>query len=125
MKAVLAAGAIALAFSEAAGQEAVSAPGALLRGLDTIAGKAQDIFIDVGETVMFGRLAIELRDCRYLPENPVANSSAQLSIIGIESKKRFFDGWMLSSSPALSSMDHQRYDVWLIRCKTSEPGEAG
>jgi hypothetical protein len=29
-----------------------------------------------------------------------------------------FSGWMIASSPALSAMDHPRYDVWILRCDT-------
>ena len=32
--------------------------------------------------------------------------------------KPVFSGWMLSTSPALSAMDHSRYDVWVLRCLT-------
>ncbi|MDE0113362.1 MAG: DUF2155 domain-containing protein [Albidovulum sp.] len=126
MKAVLAAAAMAASMvAAAAGQEALNAPGALLRGLDTIAGKARDISIRIGETVKYGRLEITLHECRYLSENPVGNAFARLSIYSEISGKLVFGGWMLSSSPALSSMDHQRYDVWLIRCNTVEPVDAG
>ena len=125
MIAVLAAAVAAVSVAAAMAQEAVNAPGALLRGLDTIAGRTQDISIDVGETIQYGRLNITVHDCRYLPENPAGNAFALLTISSAASGKLFFEGWMLSSSPALSSMDHQRYDVWLIRCRTSDPGEAG
>ena len=33
-------------------------------------------------------------------------------------------GWMLADSPALSALDHPRYDLWLISCTTSEAGVA-
>ena len=29
-----------------------------------------------------------------------------------------FSGWMIASSPALNALDHARYDVWVMRCKT-------
>ena len=28
---------------------------------------------------------------------------------------------MVTSSPALSALDHARYDVWVLRCVTPEP----
>lgn len=31
---------------------------------------------------------------------------------------RIFSGWMFASSPALNSMEHPVYDVWVIDCKT-------
>jgi hypothetical protein len=27
-----------------------------------------------------------------------------------------FSGWMVASSPALSALDHPRYDVWVLNC---------
>ena len=27
-----------------------------------------------------------------------------------------FSGWMFASSPALSALDHPRYDVWVVSC---------
>ncbi|MEO0381372.1 MAG: DUF2155 domain-containing protein, partial [Pseudomonadota bacterium] len=27
--------------------------------------------------------------------------------------------WMIASAPALSAMEHARYDVWVMRCTTS------
>jgi hypothetical protein len=29
-----------------------------------------------------------------------------------------FSGWMIADSPALSALDHARYDVWILRCLT-------
>ncbi|MCW8843320.1 MAG: DUF2155 domain-containing protein, partial [Rhodobacteraceae bacterium] len=34
------------------------------------------------------------------------------------SEAPLFQGWMIASSPALSALDHPRYDVWVLRCKT-------
>ena len=28
-----------------------------------------------------------------------------------------FTGWMFSSSPALSALEHPVYDVWVLECK--------
>ena len=28
-----------------------------------------------------------------------------------------FKGWMFSSDPALSSMEHPVYDIWVLACK--------
>ena len=36
-----------------------------------------------------------------------------------DQSKWVFSGWMFSSNPALSAMDHPVYDVWVIDCKKS------
>ena len=31
--------------------------------------------------------------------------------------KIIFSGWMFSSNPSLSAMEHPNYDIWLLECK--------
>lgn len=93
------------------------AQGAYLRGLDKIAGAASDITLGVGQTVAFGRVDVTLKDCRYPSEDPASNAYAHLVITSREDGKTYFDGWMIADSPALSALDHPRYDVWVMRCK--------
>ena len=33
--------------------------------------------------------------------------------------RQIFKGWMFASSPALSALDHPRYDVWVLSCSSS------
>ena len=40
-----------------------------------------------------------------------------------EEEARFY-GWMFASSPALSALDHPRYDIWVLKCRI-DPGETG
>lgn len=104
---------------EAAPREAVeSAPGAILRGLDKVSGEVTDIEIATGETKPFGRLLVTLSDCRYPVDDPSSNAYVHLSITEAVQNAAIFDGWMIASSPALSALDHPRYDVWAIRCKS-------
>lgn len=118
------AAALALMLSAAAGaaQEAPSglaeAPGAYLRGLDKVAGAASDITLGVGQTVSYGRVDVTLKACRYPADDPASNAYAQVRITSPESGETYFDGWMIAGSPALSALDHPRYDVWVMRCKT-------
>jgi hypothetical protein len=113
----LVAAAILLA-APAAAQEAQSAPGAVLRLLDKIAGTTVEIDIGRGQVVTQGRLAILLDDCRYRGENPGSDAWAHLVIRDSRLDTPVFAGWMSSASPALSALDHARYDVWLVRCAT-------
>ena len=125
MKSVVVAAGLAFASSAAFGQVVFSGPGAHLKGLDTITGRHQEIEIDVAETVAFGRMSITLRECRYEPENPAGHSYAFLTITEQGAGEPVFDAWMVSAAPALSAMDHYRYDIWLIRCKTLDAVEVG
>lgn len=100
-------------------QQTSNAPGAVLRGLDKINGTTIDIEIQTGKVVQFGRLSIVLRECRYPAGNPSGNAYAALEVVEADRDSVVFSGWMIASSPALSAMDHSRYDVWVMRCITS------
>ena len=121
MKILKAAAAVIGCFAlTAAAEEAHNAPGAIMRGLDTITGQVSQFELAAGATRQFGRMSIQLDQCRYHPENPATNSYAFVRIRDILSDKIMFNAWMIASAPALSAMDHPRYDFWLIRCKTDE-----
>lgn len=117
MKALLAA---TLLFAGAAGatlaQGAADAPGARLRLLDKLTGQVTDLVLASGQSQSVGRLTVQVDACRYQPENPTADASAHLTIRDAGQTDPMFKGWMVASSPALSALDHPRYDVWVMRC---------
>jgi hypothetical protein len=93
--------------------------GALLRGLDKVSGVVTDLDLSVGETVRLGRLSVTLGECRYPVEDPSGDAFAFLRIEAEGLTGPAFEGWMIASSPALSALDHPRYDVWVMRCRSS------
>lgn len=98
------------------------APGAILRGLDKVAGVTKDLTVRNGQSTEFGTLKVAVSDCRYPTDNPAADAYAHLSITETTAATpaaTLFDGWMVASSPALSALDHPRYDVWVLRCTNS------
>lgn len=113
----------ALAALPAAAQEVTSAPGAVLRGLDKVAGTTADLTVRNGESATFGTLAITVADCRYPVDNPAADAFANLDIMDSDGAA-LFGGWMVASSPALLAMDHPRYDVWVLSCILPEASES-
>jgi hypothetical protein len=64
-------------------------------------------------------LQVVMKECRYPAGNPAGNAFANLEISETGKPGTLFSGWMIASSPALSSLEHRRYDVWVIRCTTS------
>ena len=102
-----------------AAQDVASASGAVLRVLDKTSGDAKDLDVARGQMVREGRLEIAMMDCRYPAGNPSGNAYAALEISEVGKDGLLFSGWMIASSPALSALEHQRYDVWVIRCTTS------
>ncbi len=87
-----------------------------LRGLDTLDGQTEDIAIAVGATAQFGRLEISADSCRVPADAPDADAYAFLRIRDVREAEPRFSGWMFASSPALSALDHPRYDVWVLSC---------
>lgn len=112
---------LCLCASAATAQEALEglaqAQGAYLRGLDKVAGAPSDMALSVGGTVEFGSLSVTLKDCRYPADDPASNAIAYLDITDTAIGKPVFSGWMIAQNPALSALDHQRYDVWVLRCR--------
>jgi len=99
--------------------ETEAATRATLRALDKTLGRPTDIDLAAGETVIFGRIAIRLLDCRYPIDDPTSDAFAQLEVYDLEGNN-LFSGWMVASSPALNALEHPRYDVWVLRCDAPE-----
>jgi hypothetical protein len=97
-------------------QATVEMPVLHLRGLDTLNGTAQDIDVGVGETVRFGYLEIVAETCRVPRGDEAGDAYAFLRIRDVRETAPRFSGWMFASSPALSALDHPRYDVWVVSC---------
>jgi hypothetical protein len=87
-----------------------------LRGLDTLNGTTRDIDLAVGDMLTFGHLEIAAEACRVPAATPEADAYAFLTIRDIREAEPRFSGWMFASSPALSALDHPRYDVWVLGC---------
>ena len=100
-------------------QEATTAPGGIVRVLDKITGEATDLELRTGETKPIGQLSITLGECRYPTDNPSGDAYELLTVSYRDTPDPVFQGWMIASAPALSAMDHPRYDVWPLRCITS------
>lgn len=108
--------ALLLATPLAAQQPTSVAPGALLRGLDKISGQTVDFELRPGQRALFGRLTIQLNECRFPEGSRASDAFAGLQISEEGKPEPIFNGWMIASAPALSALDHPRYDVWVIRC---------
>ena len=92
-----------------------------LRQLDKMTGKVTDVALIAGETVRHGRLAIRLDGCRAPEGEARRKSMAYLKVwdTKLDGTVPVFSGWMFAASPALSALDHPRYDLWVISCTTS------
>ena len=92
-----------------------------LRGLDKVTGVARSFTVPVGGTAQFGRLRVRVMACHGREPDQPPEAAAFLHItdpLG-DADRPVFGGWMFASSPGLSAMDHARYDVWVLHCRTS------
>lgn len=94
----------------------LEARGAMIRLLDRMTGQVSDATLAKGEAQGLGRLTIQMDECRYPADLPLGEAFAHLTITDSELPEPLFKGWMIASSPALSALDHPRYDVWVLQC---------
>jgi hypothetical protein len=98
---------------------------AIVQALNKTTAKTSILTLKVGEKTSFGSLKIIAHKCwqsplEQKPENKILleifefrNESAEKS-----PEKRIFYGWMFSSSPSISSLEHPIYDITALNCKT-------
>lgn len=99
--------------------------GVRMRQLDKMTGRTQTFEIAAGTEEMADRLRVRLEACRSPDDNAQHGTMAFVQIWDTKRAEDtpVFSGWMFAESPALSALDHPRYDVWVISCTTSS-GEA-
>ena len=107
-----------------AAAEMTREPTAIIQGLDKVAARVSRFEAPVGRAVHYGKLLVLVRDCeRSAPEDQPENA-AFVEIYEErpgEAKERLFAGWMFTSSPALSALEHPVYDVTLLECSGAAP----
>lgn len=96
---------------------------AVLRGVDKITGRVRTIELPVGALGQFGNLTIYVEKCLTRPPEETPENTAFLMITqpqGGHEHQVVFNGWMFSSNPAISAMEHPIYDIWVISCPVDE-----
>jgi hypothetical protein len=99
-------------------------PIAVIQGLDKITARVSRFDAPVGTPENFGTLSIVVRDCEKSAPEDRPENAAFIEITENrpgEEKRLLFSGWMFSSSPALSALEHAVYDLNLLECK-APPG---
>lgn len=104
------------AAAELAGQESNMI---VLQGLNKVTGHISRLEAPVGTVMRFGNLEIIGRRCWKSPPDEQPENAGLLEIWELrpgESHQRIFLGWIFSSSPGLSGLEHPVYDVTMIEC---------
>lgn len=95
---------------------------ARLQALDKITARISTLEVPLDTPVAFGTLSVSVRRCAYHPPEEPPEDAAFLEVVdnGYDTTKapdQVFSGWMFSSSPAVSAMEHPVYDITLLSCK--------
>ena len=89
----------------------------VLRSMDKITGRVQKVDVAVGDQTKIGGLTVLVEKCLKKPPEETPENAAFLTIIDEDTpEKPVFHGWMFSSNPALSAMEHPVYDIWVVEC---------
>lgn len=118
---------ITLMFSSAAFAADISTKHIVLRGVDKVTGRMSTMQASIGDVVSFGDLKIVADKCLTRPPEETPENSAYLEItekLKDGSFKEIFNGWMFSSNPALSAMEHPVYDIWVLSCTNGTKANA-
>lgn len=94
---------------------------ARLQTLDKITARISAIEVGLNNPERFGTLEILVDRCAYRPPEEPPENAAYLTIrdVGHDTELppvTVFSGWIFSSSPAISGIEHAVYDVTLITC---------
>lgn len=110
---------------------------AVVRALDKVTATTSDYNVAVGDTLRYGSLEITVRHCEKKPPEETPETFVFLQVLepgkavkegedpvvdetGAEiDPTKLFSGWMFASSPALSSLEHPVYDIWVLDCLKS------
>src|SRR5665213_3174210 len=101
---------------------------AVLQGLDKTTARVATIDAPINRQIRYGNLLITARACVKHPPTEAPESAAFLEIeelppdAGPQTRaEQIFNGWMFSSSPALSALENPVYDVSVLDCKDDSP----
>ncbi len=106
-------------FSPLAQAATVETNTARMQAMDKITGRVSEIDVPVNSPVKFGSFSILVRKCVTRTPEETPENTAFVDVIDDydrENPVNIFKGWMFSSSPALSAVEHPIYDVWLLKC---------
>ena len=90
-----------------------------LQILDKITTKVKSVEIGINENLKLGSLLIEIYACYKRPPEEIPEDFVLLKIYDelSEDFTLIYQGWMISSSPAATPLEHPIYDIWIKNCK--------
>ena len=104
--------------------EDIECPTVILRSVDKITGRTNTMEVQIGEAVRLGNLKVTAERCLKKPPEETPENAAFLLIEENTQNDDYdsvFNGWMFSSNPAISAMEHPVWDIWVLECVPDEP----
>ena len=98
--------------------EPITGISAKLKLLDKTTNKVTQKTINVNSIIDWDSLNIQIYACYSTPPEEIPEDYVLLEIKDTLSKKKeyIYRGWMISSSPDVTPLEHPIYDLWLIDC---------
>ncbi|WP_428149419.1 DUF2155 domain-containing protein [Brevundimonas sp.] len=98
---------------------------AIIEAIDKITAESMRFEVEVGgRPVRFNQsLIFTARACEVSAENELVSDAIAYIDVTLQPKavgaapRQIFRGWMFSSTPALSGLQHPIYDAWVVGCK--------
>ena len=87
-----------------------------IRAIDRITGRSYKLKVPINTEVTFSNLVLNIKYCY---KNPIDKEIQNYAYVIVKDKllnNLIFQGWMFSSSPSLSSLEHPINDIWLLNC---------
>ena len=94
---------------------------AQLQTLDKITARISSLDVTLNNPERFGTLEILVERCAYRPPEEPPENAAFIKVRDVghdvtRAPEVVFEGWIFSSSPSVSGLEHAVYDVTLIAC---------
>ncbi len=87
-----------------------------IRAIDRITGRSFKLKVPINTDVAFSNLVLNIKYCYKNPIDKEIENYAYLIVKDRLLNNLIFQGWMFSSSPSLSSLEHPINDIWLLNC---------
>jgi len=109
---------IVLIFCFSVFAEPIQKKTASLKLLDKTSNKIMEKKIDINTSISWGSLYIQIFSCYSSPPDEIPENYVLIEVVDKlnHEKEYIFRGWMISSSPDVTPLEHAIYDLWLDAC---------
>jgi len=113
---------IILFYSHQVWSEPIKKQYANFKLLDKISNKLVEKSIKVNETDFIETLNIQVFSCFTEPPNEIPEDYVLIDVKDNSQEKEIsiYMGWMISSSPDVTPLEHPIYDLWLLGCSNNK-----